>query len=348
MTKFHRIKADSPAENDVSEAPPLEDLDDQLRSAIRKVWNQQPGLDYCIRDRWHRYVWVSECHASKFGLSAAEMVGKSTNEVHPKDFADEINNRDDLVMSERKPTSIERDPIHYPAICATRIEQTTYLPMVEGNEVVGVSCYATDVTKLRKRELELQAKEEQWRLLTEDSQAGIMIHDFKVPLFVNQSLVEMFGYTDQTDFLQRKDWQVLFADEEKTNTPHYRKRITGKTVPFVKRRFKGVKKSGETLWCEATLRFPVIWDGRQCLQATILDVTAKVVAEEEFERLTPREKEVVSRLCRGLTNKEIALDLGISHRTVEVYRSRAVSKLGVETTASLITKVGSAAKSYPD
>src|SRR3954471_4022937 len=42
--------------------------------------------------------------------------------------------------------------------------------------------------------------------------------------------------------------------------------------------------------------------------------------------LTFREREVVDRLVDGLSNKEIARDLGISYRTVEVHRARIMDK----------------------
>lgn len=45
------------------------------------------------------------------------------------------------------------------------------------------------------------------------------------------------------------------------------------------------------------------------------------------DRLTPREREVMSLMLRGLSNKEIALELSLSHRTVEVHRARIMTKM---------------------
>lgn len=45
--------------------------------------------------------------------------------------------------------------------------------------------------------------------------------------------------------------------------------------------------------------------------------------------LTPRERDVLEGLARGLPNKTIAYDLDISARTVEVHRANLMTKLGV-------------------
>jgi DNA-binding CsgD family transcriptional regulator len=52
--------------------------------------------------------------------------------------------------------------------------------------------------------------------------------------------------------------------------------------------------------------------------------------------LTPREREVVSLLASGRTNKGVARILGLSAKTVEAHRARALKRLNVKTTAELI------------
>lgn len=47
------------------------------------------------------------------------------------------------------------------------------------------------------------------------------------------------------------------------------------------------------------------------------------------EELTPREQEVLKSLTHGLTNKEIARDLGIGEKTVKTHVSNILSKLDV-------------------
>lgn len=55
-----------------------------------------------------------------------------------------------------------------------------------------------------------------------------------------------------------------------------------------------------------------------------------------IDHLSRREKEVVSHILDGLSNKEIGRRLAISPRTVEVHRATAMRKLGARNTAELV------------
>jgi DNA-binding CsgD family transcriptional regulator len=60
---------------------------------------------------------------------------------------------------------------------------------------------------------------------------------------------------------------------------------------------------------------------------------------EADEPLTQREREVLTLVLDGLSNKETARKLGISHRTVEIHRARAMGKLGASSPAELIRRI---------
>jgi DNA-binding NarL/FixJ family response regulator len=68
-------------------------------------------------------------------------------------------------------------------------------------------------------------------------------------------------------------------------------------------------------------------------------LTAAVRSEQEnshaVDQLTSREREVLLGVVQGRTNKQIATDLGISHRTVETHRESLMRKLQIRSVAEL-------------
>jgi two-component system, NarL family, nitrate/nitrite response regulator NarL len=57
--------------------------------------------------------------------------------------------------------------------------------------------------------------------------------------------------------------------------------------------------------------------------------------EDRLGQLTARERQVLVGVAQGRTNREIAVELGISHRTVETHRESLMRKLGIRTVAGL-------------
>lgn len=87
---------------------------------------------------------------------------------------------------------------------------------------------------------------------------------------------------------------------------------------------------------------------REALIAAIRRALADEAAEFErrtqaaalarrFEKLTPRELEVLAEVVAGLMNKQIAAKLGISERTVKMHRTSLTAKVGVHSAARLAT-----------
>lgn len=62
----------------------------------------------------------------------------------------------------------------------------------------------------------------------------------------------------------------------------------------------------------------------------------KKLAKEKFESLTMREKEVCELVVKGLLNKQIAIELGITEHTVKVHRASIKYKLQVNTPVALV------------
>jgi RNA polymerase sigma factor (sigma-70 family) len=64
--------------------------------------------------------------------------------------------------------------------------------------------------------------------------------------------------------------------------------------------------------------------------------TVRTDTDRRLERLTEREREILALIAAGHPNRDVAAQLGISPRTVEVHRARIMEKLECHSLAELI------------
>ena len=99
-------------------------------------------------------------------------------------------------------------------------------------------------------------------------------------------------------------------------------------------------KAGAIDFIEKPIQEPVLLaaleHGMRQQQAIESDAVRKADFERRLARLTPREREVLAMVVEGRHNREVAQVLGISPRTVEVYKARVMDKLDVERLPDLI------------
>jgi two-component system, LuxR family, response regulator FixJ len=81
-------------------------------------------------------------------------------------------------------------------------------------------------------------------------------------------------------------------------------------------------------------------ENRKCRQQYTL--------EKRYERLTPRELEIMNFLVRGVSSRKLAERLGLSSRTVEIHRSKIMHKLEVASLPDLVRMVYTSGNSQPE
>ncbi|MCY1285288.1 Response regulator protein TodT [compost metagenome] len=107
-------------------------------------------------------------------------------------------------------------------------------------------------------------------------------------------------------------------------------------VPIVIRAFK----AGAVDFIEKPYNEQLLLDSvQQSLQARAEHHTSRADLGELDTRLaalTPRERDVLLPLVRGYTNREVAEQLDISVKTVDLYRARVMKRMQAETLADLV------------
>ena len=93
---------------------------------------------------------------------------------------------------------------------------------------------------------------------------------------------------------------------------------------------------GELFWCHVWGHALDTADPHAAGIWSFEDLSSKRSLKLEF---TAREREIAALLIEGLTSKMVGKRLGISPRTVDVYRARLMRKVGASTTAELVHKL---------
>ena len=93
---------------------------------------------------------------------------------------------------------------------------------------------------------------------------------------------------------------------------------------------------GELFWCHVCGRSLDPHDPHAAGIWSFEDLSAHRSLKAEF---TAREREIAALLIEGLTSKLVGKRLGISPRTVDVYRARLMRKVEASTTAELVHKL---------
>lgn len=93
---------------------------------------------------------------------------------------------------------------------------------------------------------------------------------------------------------------------------------------------------GELFWCHVSGRAFEARDPHAAGIWSFEDLSAHRTVKQDF---TGREREIAALLIEGLTSKLIGKRLGVSPRTVDVYRARLMRKVGASSTPELVHRL---------
>ena len=149
-----------------------------------------------------------------------------------------------------------------------------------------------DVDEKVKKEKELLESEQRFKLLSEASQEGIIIHDKGKVLEVNDLLCSIIGYSKE-ELLGGNAYDVIEAGSRKVAEE---KELEGSTETY---QVNIIKKDKTSFIGEVQAR-EIPYKGKQVRVAAVRDITRRVKAEKELIESRERFKEVVEHSPDGI------------------------------------------------
>ncbi len=173
-----------------------------------------------------------------------------------------------------------------------------------------------------------------YRLAFEMAPVGLVVSRDRHMVDCNQRVCEMFCAS--RELLIGQSFLLLYPSLEEYERQGQRMAPILNAKGFYSDNRIMKRANGETFWCHVTGRALERSNPHASGIWSFEDLSQQRPVKAD---LTSREREVAARLLDGMTSKEIGRVLGISHRTVEIYRARLMRKYGANTTADLVHKL---------
>lgn len=177
-----------------------------------------------------------------------------------------------------------------------------------------------------------------YRLAFDLAPVGLVLSRHRIMVDCNQAVCDMFGAA--RDQLIGQSFRILYPSADEFE------RIGERIAPILNThghysderimRRVGGRFAGQTFWCHVTGRALDRADPHAAGIWSFEDLSSRRAVGAE---LTAREREVAALVMKGLTAKQTARALGISPRTVEVYRARLMRKYQASSSVDLVQRL---------
>ncbi len=150
-----------------------------------------------------------------------------------------------------------------------------------------------------------------------EDRIGCVVTDIRMPRMDGVELVERLAAD------QGRTWSVIVMTGH-ADVPLAVQLMKSGVVDFIEKPFDPHRMLEAVRGCVSTLA------------ARAPEQAARDAALRRVRALTPRERQVFDALIQGRSNKEIALDLDISPRTVEIFRAKVMQKMEAQSLSALV------------
>lgn len=237
-----------------------------------------------------RYIYVAESYANWYGYSREEVIGKYVRDILPPENYVKVHpNLLKVVQT--------GEEMHYQHR-ATRYDGTetdvaiSYIPKKDAaGKVEAFFATVRDITEEKKNESALEESEAKYRQLVDNSRVGIFILQEDKIVFLNNAILNFFGYERAADMLKLAPFALVAPSDEDL----VREEILQKALPGDARNqftFRALRRDGSIFYAQVFSQ-RVQYKGEPALQGILLDVSERIKAEQRFNRFSEASYEAI-------------------------------------------------------
>ena len=155
-----------------------------------------------------------------------------------------------------------------------------------------------DITERKRTEARLRESEERYRIAIEHSNDGVALIRGDSPVYVNQKLLEIFGYQSREEIAGKDFYIAVHPDDREMVAAFRAKWQRGEPAPS-RLEFKGVRKDGTAIFAEVSVAISV-YQGEPIALAYVRDTTDRKEAEEALGQTERKYRSIFEHALEGI------------------------------------------------
>ena len=227
------------------------------------------------------YIFCNEAYARILGYRPQDLIGLNWREFTTRETADRV----DQIYKAVQETGIAAKAVGVETINRDGngrfIELSTFAIRDAEGEPIGFRGMTRDVTEQKWAGEALRELEEKYRKVVELSQDGIIMVREDHLVFVNQRMVEMFGYRHPDELLGRPLSQLVHPQDRERVVEFNRRRQRGEPVP-ASYEFQGIHREAGVIQVEVS-GTRMVYQGAEVALTFLRDITDRKRSEEALK-----------------------------------------------------------------